>query len=97
MLAVLFLFFWKTGDSRPIFKISGISPHSKIMLMNRARSSSISLPAKMICSIVIPWKSADFPLFMDFIALVISSALTAVPFLTVYNRVRQRLFGFTSG
>jgi hypothetical protein len=35
----------------------------------------------MICSIVIPWKSADFPLFMDFIALVISSALTAVTFL----------------
>jgi hypothetical protein len=37
--------------------------------------------SKMICSIVIPWKSADFPLFMDFIALVISSALTAVTFL----------------
>jgi hypothetical protein len=35
-------------------QISGISPHSKIMLMNRARSFSISLPAKMICSIVIP-------------------------------------------
>jgi hypothetical protein len=45
-------------------KISGISPHSKIMLINRIRSSSISLPAKMVFSIVIPWKSADFPLFM---------------------------------
>ena len=28
----------------------------------------------MICSIVIPWKSADFPLFMDFIALVTVNA-----------------------